>query len=431
MLDIEFVRRHPEKVAEAARLKGLELDVEAVLALDRRRREAIGRVEALRAERNRVSREIGRLSGTEREAALARAAQLKDELARLEPELASLEREFEDLMLRLPSPPSADTPVGASSEDNVLDHAWGEPPAFDFPPRDHVELGRILDILDVERAVKFAGSRTYLLKNEGLLLELAVVRLALDLLVERGYTPFGVPVMVRDEAMVATGYFPLGREEVYRLERDELNLVGTSEVSLVASRMGETIPLSELPLRYCALSTCFRREVGSAGKDTRGLYRVHQFTKVEQVVICRADEEESRRLHAELLRNAEDVLQRLELPYRVVRVCTGDMGQGQVRKHDIETWMPSRGGYGETHSCSSFHDFQARRAGIRYTDEDGRARFCHTLNNTAVASPRILIALLEVHQMRDGSVRIPKALQPYMGGREVLRPVADLARRTD
>lgn len=422
MLDLDFVRNEPDRVREAARLKGIDVDVDAVLELDRRRRAAIQRVEALRAERNQVSRSIAQLQGEDRAAAIARAAEAKAELEGLEPELRQLEEELRERLLRLPNPPSDDTPAGETDADNVEIRRWGDPPRFPFTPRDHLELGRILDIIDVERAVKFAGARTYFLKNEGLLLELALMHFALDLLKARGYTPWGVPVMVRDEAMVATGYFPLGREEVYRLERDELNLIGTSEVALVSARLNETIPLGELPLRYCGISTCFRREVGSAGKDTRGLYRVHQFTKVEQVVVCRADVEESRRLHAELLQNAEDIVRALELPYRVMKVCTGDMGQGQVRKHDIETWMPSRDGYGETHSCSTFHDFQARRAGIRYVDEEGRSRYAHTLNNTAVASPRLLIPLLEVHQEEDGSVRIPEALRPYMGGRAVIRP---------
>jgi len=293
---------------------------------------------------------------------------------------------------------------------------------LDFEPRDHVDLGESLDILDIARGVKLAGTRNYILKNEGVLLELAVLRLALDLMVERGFSPMIVPHLVKEEAMTGTGYFPLGREQAYAVEKDELFLIGTSEVSVTSFHMGEILDEKDLPRHYCGYSFCFRREAGTYGKDTRGLYRIHQFQKVEQVSVCVADEEVSVREHALLLGNAEALLQRLELPYRVVNVCSGDLGQGQVRKNDLETWMPSRGAYGETHSCSTFHDFQARRLGLRYRDADGQVRFCHTLNNTVAASPRILIPILELNQQADGSVVIPKALRPYMGGMERIGP---------
>jgi seryl-tRNA synthetase len=284
------------------------------------------------------------------------------------------------------------------------------------------------DMIDIPRGVKISGSRMYFLKNEGAMLHRAVIQLAVDVLTRKGFCPMIVPVMVRDRAMYGTGYFPLGREQTYVIPEDELNLVGTAEVPLVSYYADEILSEEELPKRMLGISECFRREVGSAGKDTRGLYRVHQFTKVEQVVIARADVEESLRLHEELLHNAEEILRLLELPYRVVEVCTGDMGQGQVKKHDIETWMPSRGTYSETHSCSTFLDFQARRSGLRYRDADGQLHYCYTLNNTAVASPRILIPLLEVHQQEDGSIRIPKALRPYLDGREYLEPKRSAAK---
>ncbi|EKP95394.1 serine--tRNA ligase [Thermaerobacter subterraneus] len=423
MIDPELLRKEPERIREAARLKGFDPEtVDLAVTLDRRRRELLAVVERLRAERNALSKRIGSLPPEERHAALTRATVLKERLAQLEPELRDVQNRLQHLLLCLPNPPAPSSPVGSSDEDNVEIRRWGQPPSFPFPPRDHLELGRLLGIIETERAVKLAGSRAYFLKNEGALLEWAVLRFAVDLLLRRGYTLLAPPVLVLDEAMTATGYFPLGREEVYRLERDELNLVGTAEVPLVAYHMDETLEENELPRRYCALSPCFRREVGSAGRDVHGLYRVHQFFKVEQVIICEADPDASRRYHEELLKNAEDILQALELPYRVVQACTGDMGQGQVLKHDVETWMPSRGRYGETHSCSSFHDFQARRARIRYRDRNGRVRYAYTLNNTAVASPRILIPLLEIHQREDGSVRIPEALRPYMGGLEALVP---------
>ena len=279
-----------------------------------------------------------------------------------------------------------------------------------------MELGELLDIIDIPRGVKIAGTRNYYLKNEGALLELAVCKFALDFLVARGFTPFLVPLMVKDDAMIGTGFFPGGEEQSYRIERDGLNLIGTAEVPLTAYHSGEIFEEAELPKFYAGFSACFRREAGTYGRDTRGVYRIHQFHKVEQVVICENDPEISRKMHNIILKNSEDILQALKLPYRVVTVCTGEMGQGQVYKNDIETWMPSRNNYGETHSCSTLHDFQARRLNMRYRDKHGNLKFVHTLNNTAIASPRILISILEIYQQSDGSVLIPEVLQPYMGG---------------
>jgi len=289
-------------------------------------------------------------------------------------------------------------------------------------------LGEELDILDIPRGVKISGSRFYFLKNEGALLELAVLKFTLDMLVKKGFTPFIPPVLVQYEAMMGTSYFPGGEEHAYAvgvkreredsIEDDELYLVGTSEVSVASYHQGEILNEDKLPLLYAGISNCFRREAGTYGKDTHGIYRIHQFQKVEQVVICRNDEEESAKLHQMILQNAEEVIQALELPYRVVDVCTGDMGQGQIYKNDIETWMPSRNTYGETHSCSTFHDFQARRLNLKYKDKEGKKHYCHTLNNTCIASPRVLIPLLEVYQQADGSVVVPEVLRPYMMGIE-------------
>jgi seryl-tRNA synthetase len=267
-----------------------------------------------------------------------------------------------------------------------------------------------------------SGTRFYVLRGDGARLQRAVLSLAFDHMVARGFVPMEVPVLVRDAAMIGTAYFPGGEEQAYRIEKDALNLVGTAEVPLTSFRAGEILEQAELPLRYVAQSACFRREAGAAGKDTRGLYRIHQFQKVEQVVVMEADEDASRAEHEAIVRHAEEVVQLLELPYRVVNVCGGDLGQPQVQKFDIETWMPSREGWGETHSASRFHDFQARRLDLRYRGERGDTVFCHTLNNTVVASPRILIPLLELHQQRDGSVLIPAALRPYMGGLGVIAP---------
>jgi len=313
-----------------------------------------------------------------------------------------------------------DVPVGKDDNDNVEIRRVNEPPGFAFEPGDHVELGLKHGLFDIERGVKVAGSRSYYLKNEGALLENALMRYALDFLTGRGFIPVITPVIVKEECMVGSGYFPTGRDEAYAIEKDGLFLIGTSEVTLVSLHMDEILKESDLPIKYAGQTTCFRREAGSYGKDVRGLYRVHQFQKVEQVVICKNDYEEMKRIHEELLANAEHIVKSLGLCYRVVEVCTGEMGMGQVRKHDIECYMPGRRGFGETHSCSSFADFQTRRSRIRYKSADGKNLFPFTLNNTAVASPRLIIALLENFQNEDGSINIPDVLVPYMNGKKVI-----------
>jgi seryl-tRNA synthetase len=365
---------------------------------------------------------VGKLSAEERPPELAALAELKTGIAGGEEALKPIVEEWEALMLRVPNLPSPDVPPGADDRENVELRRVGEVPDKGFPLLDHVELGKRLGIIDIERGVRMAGTRFYVLCGEGARLQRAVLSLALDHMVGKGFLPMEVPVLVRDPAMVGTAYFPGGEDQAYRIEKDALNLVGTAEVSLTSFRAGEILERAELPLRYVAQSVCFRREAGAAGKDTRGLYRIHQFQKVEQVVIMEADEEASRAEHDAIVQNAEELLQLLELPYRVVNVCGGDLGQSQVQKFDIETWMPSRKDYGETHSASRFHDFQARRLDLRYRGERGDTVFCHTLNNTVAASPRILIPLLELNQQRDGSVVVPPALRPYMGGLEVIEP---------
>jgi len=273
-------------------------------------------------------------------------------------------------------------------------------------------------MVDFPRGVKVSGSRSYFLKNEAVLLEMAVCRFAIDFLASKGFVPFSVPQLVKEKAMRGTGYFPIGYDQAYKLPEDELYLVGTSEVPLVSYHQDDILDLSVLPLRYAGFSSCYRREAGTYGKDTRGLYRVHQFQKVEQVVFCEADDKKAEELHYEILGNTEAILQALELPYRVCLACTGEIGIGQIRKHEVETWMPSRNAYCETHSCSSLGDFQSRRSNIRYRNSDDKMQYVFTLNNTGIASPRILIPLLENHQNADGTVTIPKALRPYMGNRE-------------
>jgi seryl-tRNA synthetase len=422
MLDIAFIRDFPDLVKAAAQKKRLHVDVDRLLAVDHERRALITTIENLRAERNRASKAVASAAPDRREALLAETRGITDRLRQSEAALAPLEAEFERLMLQVPNVPAADVPEGLTEADNVEVRRWGEPPVFAFPPRDHVELGETLDLLDIKRAVRIAGTRTYYLKNEAVLLELAVLRFTLDHMVRKGFTPMLVPHLVRDEAMLGTAYFPGGEEQAYRVEKDELNLIGTAEVPLTAYHAEEILSESELPKRYVGLSTCYRREAGTYGRDTRGIYRIHQFHKVEQVVLCVADEQVSIDEHEGIVRNAEEILQALQLPYRVVNVCGGDLGLPQVKKYDIETWMPSRNAYGETHSASRFYDFQARRLKIRYRDRQGRTRYVHTLNNTVVASPRILIPILEVYQQEDGTVVVPEVLRPYMHGLARIEP---------
>ncbi len=326
-------------------------------------------------------------------------------------------------MQQVAQPADEDVPLGKDDTENIEIRKEGQIRQFDFEPKDHVQLGQALDIIDIERGVKLAGTRNYILKGDGALLHWALLRFAMDYMTGKGYIPMSVPLLMKDEAMRGTGYYPGAEEQTYRMERDELNLAGAAEVPLTAYRMGEILNAEELPLKYVALSSCFRREAGAAGKDTYGLYRIHQFDKVEQVIICENDDEQSRAFHDEILSNSEAVMQALGLPYRVVNVCTGDLGRGQAKKYDIEAWMPSRENYCETHSASKFYDFQARRMDLRYRSqksEDRRQKgktkikFCHTLNNTVIASPRIVIPLLELYQNEDGSVTVPDVLRPYM-----------------
>lgn len=422
MLDIAFIRNNTEIIKEAVRKKKMNIDLEELLAVDDEARKLRSDTENMRADRNRLSKEIPKLTGSQKDAAVAQVREIKDSLAEKEPKLRELEDRFDKLMLMVPNPPLPEVPEGDSDDDNVEVRKFKEPTKFDFTPKDHLELAESLDILDMPRAVKFAGARMYFLKNEGAMLEFALFKFALDRLHSRGFQPMIVPQLVRREAMVGTGFFPLGEEDTFALEKDELYLIGTAEVPLVSYHMDEILNEKDLPRRYCGYSTCFRREAGSYGRDTKGFYRLHQFNKVEQVVICVNDPQVSQQEHQVLLANAESIMQDLGLPYRVALACTAEIGQGQVLKHEIETWMPSRGKYSETHSCSTLHEFQARRLKIRWRGKNGKTQFCHTLNNTAVASPRILIPILENFQTEDGSVTIPEVLRPLMNGMERIEP---------
>lgn len=419
MIDIRQIRENPDLYVQAAQNKRIGVDIQRLLDIDGRLKDIKARLQDIATEKNRVGKSIPKLSGAEREAALASLAALKPQEEQLQEEAKVLQPEYDALLLEVPQPADPDVPVGKDDTENVEVRREGEVRQFGFEPKDHVQLGLALDMMDIERGVRLAGTRNYFLKGDGAMLHWAVLRFAIDFMAQRGYTPMVVPLLMRDEAMRGTGYYPGAEEQTYRMERDELNLVGTAEVPVTAYRMGEILQQEELPLKSVALSSCFRREAGAAGKDTYGLYRIHQFDKVEQVVVCRNDVQESNKFHAEILANSEGVMKALGLPYRVVVVCTGDLGRGQAKKYDIEAWMPSRKGYCETHSASKFHEFQARRMNLRYKDAETKKNlYCHTLNNTVIASPRVLIPLMEMYQNADGSITIPEVLRPYMGGRD-------------
>ncbi len=429
MIDLAHLRAHPDLYKHAVRVKRIDVDIDGFLTFDTLYRDLLKLVEEMRAQKNSVSKRIPGMKGKEKESALADMKALAESLKEREAELTQTEDAWEEMQLLLPTLPLKKVPVGETSEDNKEAHSWGDPPKFSFEPKDHVTLGETLGILDIPRGVKVAGPRSYFLKGDGARLELAVLQFALDSLLKKGWTLFSPPLMANWDCLMGTGFFPGAEEQTYAVHADNLYLIGTSEVSVASYHKDETLSASELPKKYAGFSACFRREAGTYGKDTKGLYRVHQFQKVEQVVLCEADEKKALTLFEEIRTNAEEVLQALKLPYRVMTVCTGDMGKGKVFMQDIETWMPSRKAYSETHSCSYLGDFQARRLGIRYSSSakatgdrqvsgSEEKKFVHTLNNTCIASPRILIPLLEVYQNADGSVTIPEVLRPYMQGQE-------------
>ncbi len=420
MLDKRFIREHPDEVRAAVRVKGINLDVDELLDLDRASRALQYEVDQAQAQRKASSKEYPHASEERRAKLKIENQELDEHLRAVREQLAATTEELNALMLLTPTIPWPGAPVGPDESANVVIRTVGTPPEFGFRPLDHVELLEKRGWADFARARKVAGERAYALISDMVLLERAVHSYALDLLRDKDFTVVSVPSLVRQEALIGTGMFPAHREETYSIPADDLFLAGTAEVALVGFHSGEILDHKQLPFRYAGISPCFRREAGSAGRDVRGLLRVHQFEKVEQFVICAADLAESDRWHAELLGTAEELLQGLGLAYEVMEVATGDMGAGKYRMNDINTWMPSLGTYRETHSCSSLLDWQARRANVRYRDTDGTVRFAYTLNNTAVATPRILAALVENFQTEQAQVAIPAVLQPYMGGRELM-----------
>lgn len=419
MLDIKFIRENPDLIKKTCTQKRRDPKVvEELLKVDDTRRELIQKTEELKAKKNKASEKIAHLSGDEKKTAIDEMKKIGEKEKETDEELKKTLDEWKKLMLQIPMPVRNDTPEGKDETGNVEIYTRGEIPKFDFKPKDHMTLMQMHDMVDIERAVKIGGARSYFLKGDAALVEQAILQYTFKKLVEKGFTPITVPYMVGPECLEGTGYFPGGEEDAYHMERDDKWLIGTGEIPLTSYHKDEILTEEELPKTYVTMSACFRREAGSYGKDTQGLYRMHQFNKVEQVVILPADVKLSDEWHEKILKNAEKVLDDMGVPYRLLQLCTGDLGLGKYTSHDLECWMPSRGGYGETHSATSFKDFQARRLNLRYKDKSGKTHFCYTLNNTAIATPRFLISLIECNQNADGSINIPEPLQPYMGSRK-------------
>ena len=420
MLSMDFIKRNRTDVERAIRDKGVRVDLDALLALDEAVRAAKTEVDTLRATRNAISASFKDAAPGEKAALGARAKEAGARASAIEAESAAREDELRAMMLRLPGIPWEGAPVGPDEDSNVVIRTEGAVRSFEFEPLDHVALIEQNDWAELSRIVQVSGSRMYCLKGRLALLETMLMAWALQEVSAAGFTPITVPSLAKHAAFVGTGHFPGHEDEAYAVPADDLYLAGTGEIALTSLHSGEILDGASLPIAYAGLSPCFRREAGSAGRDVRGLLRVHQFLKVEAYVICEADEAVSAAWHAKLLALAEHLLSELEIPYQVIETSTGDMGLGKYRMNDIESWVPSLGKYRETHSCSTLHEWQARRANLRYRDADGKVRFVHTLNNTALASPRILVPLLENHQTADGRVRLPKALRAMMGGGEFL-----------
>ncbi|MDE1037686.1 MAG: serine--tRNA ligase [Phycisphaerales bacterium] len=465
MIDIKILRENPQHFIDGATAKNIDVAIPLLLEIDEQKRSLTRQREEHRAEQKRISKEIGpqigKLKGQLKSASEedtkaleaklaeleAKPSSLKAEIQSLDERIATLEPQWNDILLHIPQPPDEDVPKGESADDNVQIRTWA-PDGYDvsksfaenkgFNPRPHLDLVNALGLADFERGVKMAGTRHYMMTGNGMRLHQAMLRFAFDFITNTyDFTPMSVPVILREECMVGTGFFPTGRDQAYHIQESQrgsghdLFLAGTGEVGLMGMYADEIIDADKLPIKMATVSTCFRREAGAAGRDTAGLYRIHQFDKVEQVIICKAKEEESRKWHTEMLSIVEQLLQQLQLPYRLLQCCTADLGAKNADMIDIECWMPGRGelredgqpmgDWGETHSASRLYDFQCRRLNMRYRDEEGNTVFAHSLNNTVLASPRILIPLLEMHQQEDGSIAIPECLQPYMNGITVLQ----------
>lgn len=415
MLDIKFIRENKDLIAAGAKKKLINFNVDELVTVDDTRRALLAEVEAMRGKQNETAGLVPRAaSPEERERLIAESKSLKDILQKKEEELAETMKKWQGLMVQVPNIPDMSVPEGTSDADNAEIRTWGEIPTFDFEPKDQIALLESLDLADFERGTKVAGFRGYFLKNDAVLLNFALWQFVFNKLVAKGFTPIIAPSLLKKEPFIGTGFLPQSEEDLYKTQ-DGAYLAGTAEVGVMGYYMDEVLKKEDFPKKFIAFSPCFRREAGSHGKDTKGAVRVHEFFKLEQVILCEASHEESVKYHEELTAISEEIMQDLKIPYRVVVNCGGDLGLGQVKKYDIEAWVPSEGKYRETHSASYFHDFQTRRLNIRYKDTDGKLRFAHSLNNTALASPRILVPILENYQNRDGSITVPDVLRPYLG----------------
>jgi len=445
MLDIKFIRENADKVKQAVKNKRVDLDIEHLLDVDTKRRDLMTELESLQAAKNQASKEIPKLSPEDKKVKLLEMKEVDERTGKLKEQLKSVLQEYENLMYLVPNIPSPESPVANDESGNVPWRYWNQnlgivdptkdaekvkevPPKFEFEIKDHITLGKNLDLIDTEAGVKTSGFRGYYLKNEAVLMQYGLIWLALKKMQEKGFGLMIPPILDKPFAFYGSGHFPVGKADQYQVlngedleklqkgeAREETFLAGTSEPALLAYYADKTLEEKDLPIKVCGVSPCFRGEIGSYGKDTKGIYRVHEFMKVEQVVLCRADIIESDKWLEDMREIAEGMLQDLKLPYRVLNICTGDMGAGKYKMYDIETWMPSRGSFGETHSDSNLTDWQARRLNIKYKTADGKSKYVYTLNNTVIASPRILIAILENYQQADGSIIVPEVLRPYVG----------------
>lgn len=420
MLDIKFIRENKDAVNQAAKKKRIDFDIEKLIAVDDKRRQLLGKVEEKRAEQNVANNQIVKSTTEEREQILDKMRTLKEGLERDEEDLKEVMKEWQTLMLMVPNIPDSSVPEGDSDKDNKEVKKWGKLPKFDFEPKNHIDIMTALGMADFERGVKVSGFRGYFLKGPGAMLSFAVWRYALDFFVSRGLDLYVAPSMVRRESLLGTGYIPQGEDDLYKVQDDKY-LAGTSEVAMMGLYRDEVLAQEELPKKMLAFSPCFRREIGAHSKDVKGLIRVHEFFKFEQVVLCESSHEESVKYHEELTTNTEEFIESLGIPYRKVINCGADLGQGQVKKYDLELWVPLENTYREIGSSSYFHDFQTRRLNIKYKDKEGKTQYAHSLNNTAIATPRILVSLVENFQTADGSVMIPEVLVPYMNGLSEIR----------
>ncbi|OGY42393.1 MAG: serine--tRNA ligase [Candidatus Buchananbacteria bacterium RBG_13_36_9] len=437
MLDINYIKENLKEIKKAAKNKKIDVDLDKLLKLDEKRRQLIKETDELRQKRNEIAESL-KDSKKRTPKIIAEGKTIKDKIIALENDLNNVSAEFEELMVKVPTIPSEDTPIGKSDKDNVEVYKWGEPRKFDFKTKDYMELAADLNLIDFDRGAKVAGYRGYYVKNEAVLLQMGLMMYALSKLVAKGFTPIIPPTLVKEFVLFGSGYFA-GKnynpetDEIYKIANDEKLadgtlkkegkfLIGTAEPSLLSYYADEVLEEKELPIRFVGFCQCYRSEIGSYGKDTKGIYRVHEFMKVEQVCLTKADIKESDKMHQEMISISKELHEDLKLPYRQIQICTGDMSAGKYKMFDLEAWIPSRNGYGETGSASNFLDWQSRRLNVRYKDKEGNKKFVHMINNTAIPSPRFLIAIIENYQNADGSITIPEVLRPYLNNQEKISP---------